>query len=159
MPSVSELCFSVAPELVEALPTFESAFSEAAARWGWTVRYSDECTSTLGYGEVPQVESESGSWLWPYARAKWSAGGPSRVGGTGSLIVSSHWVEQAGQLKDEPLEGCSPNTVLLRPMLTHELGHLFGFVHVEGGAMGPTLGDCEELWPSEYELSLVAQPG
>ena len=161
MPSVSELCFSVAPELVEAYPDFIARATESVARWGWTLRVSDDCLSHFGVRELPANENgtqpiavhrplglaSDGSWH----TAAWRDGA--------SNIWFSAEAIGSGRLQDESAKDCmaaggGESVTLLSRVLTHELGHVLGLGESDRHeAMLRRSGYCVDIVPNADEIA------
>lgn len=122
-------CVYFSPETEEAFPGVRDAFHNAAGRWWrWYVDSDTEegCTQVLLGTRHPHAYARrGGSFIW--------------------LNPSS----------DEIIDGdyCSNFGVLLVDILTHELGHVYGFLHsTEEGCAMCHHTHCVPIVPSDYEI-------
>ena len=159
-----QLCFAVTPAARALYPDLEEVAVETMARWGRELVVSDACPSRLDVGPMrtnpdgtvpsavhrPLVQQD-GAWL------------PSGLGGASEIVLS----DVGGLSLETPAEcdarwsaGGEP-AQLLRRVLTHEFGHLFGLGEDredQGAAMYFATMWCVDNVPTAAEIRGIQEP-
>jgi hypothetical protein len=157
-PQPAELCFRVDAELEARFPAIRTIATEAAGRWGWTMRFAFECESRFGIGPTgaasavhhPLVQ-DGDRWL------------TAAQGGASEIIVSdSAPLTEAGpdECVANWVDGTPMPAVLLR-VITHELGHMLGLGEERenyDAAMFWSAMYCRDALPTEAELAASIRP-
>lgn len=130
MPPAPE-CVYFAPDALTALPGLHDATHNALARWWrWYPEGGEDCAIRVILSDVPRIAQ-----------------------GWHTDTISGVRINPEGPIIDG--DTCSGNRVLLIDVMTHELGHVFGFGHFGDGAMAETHEACEPVEPTDDEI-LVA---
>lgn len=124
-------CVYFEPAALAALPGLRAATHDGLARWWrWYSEGGEDCALRVILSDVPKVAQ-----------------------GWHTDTISGVRINPEGPIVDG--DTCSGNRALLIDVMTHELGHAFGFGHFGDGAMAATHKACEPVEPTEDEI-LVA---
>lgn len=162
--TVSELCFSVSPELSEAYPSFESAAVEAAARWGWGLRIDPACASSF----VTEDNLDEGIGARHEGNPSVMWGGVSRIMLSSDLVAKriitdlDDQAECVRRFRAYEALGEDARHKLLPYILTHEIGHVVLNNDWHSDDVASVLYyravDCHDPLPAASELAMAHQP-